>query len=159
MALGHTTIFRTPIGACVEQLGSMVCKSQNSALHEIEKNIGAYHIGVYNIFQDLSMMHRALWDQRHSGAIRICQWTRLTRLMHWLIAVAPSYPPSHNARYIMLKSDYDMNQFVLIWRRRGSSAQQQRIKTIHSHTICSWKSSFYGCLDMVLNINLNVRLS
>ena len=37
-----------------------------------------------------------------------------TRLVHWLILVAPSCLRSHNARYIMLKSVYNMNYLVLI---------------------------------------------
>ena len=60
------------------------------------------------LFKDLSMMYRALWDRRHEGATRISQCTR---------RVAPSaltYPSGPNARYIMLKSDYDMNYLVLI---------------------------------------------
>ena len=35
-------------------------------------------------------------------------------LLHWLILVAPSCLQSHNAQYITLKSDYDMNCLVLI---------------------------------------------
>ena len=38
----------------------------------------------------------------------------VTRLVHWLIMMAPSCLRSHNARYIMLKSDYNMNYLVLI---------------------------------------------
>ena len=53
------------------------------------------------IVKDLSMMYRALWDRRHEGATRISQCTRRV--------VAPECLRSHNARYIMLKSDYDMN--------------------------------------------------
>ena len=60
-----------------------------------------------SIFKDLSMMYRALWDRRHEGATRI-------RRVHWRIRVAPECLPSHNARYIMLKSDYDMNYLVSI---------------------------------------------
>ena len=37
-----------------------------------------------------------------------------TRLVHWLILVAPKCLRSHNARCIMLKFDYNMNYLVLI---------------------------------------------
>ena len=56
------------------------------------------------LIKDLSMMYRALWDRRHEGATRIT----------WRIRVAPECLRSHNARYIMLKSDYDMIYLVLI---------------------------------------------
>ena len=55
------------------------------------------------LVKDLSMMYRALWDRRHEVATRISR-----------IRVAPEYLWSHNARYIMLKSDYNMNYLVLI---------------------------------------------
>ena len=37
-----------------------------------------------------------------------------TRRVHWRIRVAPECLQSHNARYIMLKSEYNMNYLVLI---------------------------------------------
>ena len=49
-------------------------------------------------------MDRALWDRRHSGALGYVNALGATRLVHWLILVAPSCLRSHNARYIMLKS-------------------------------------------------------
>ena len=66
---------------------------------------------VSHLIKDLSMMYRALWDRRHEGATRISQCTR--RVLTY-IRVAPECLRSHNARYIMLKSDYNMNYLVLI---------------------------------------------
>ena len=59
------------------------------------------------VFKDLSMMYCALWNRSHEGATRISQCMRRYALR------VPECLRSHHARYIMLKSDYDMN--YLVW--------------------------------------------
>ena len=80
--------------------------------------------------KDLSMMYRALWDRRHEGATRISQCTRrVAPSALTYIRVAPECLRSHNARYIMLKSDYDMKYLVLIH---------------YEAEICKWSSEAGG---------------
>ena len=61
------------------------------------------------LFKDLIMMHRALWDRMHGGP----RGSVSAQGAYWRIRVASEYVRSHNARYIILKSDNDMNNFVL----------------------------------------------
>ena len=75
-------------------------------LHNISKRIDS----CCNRIQ-LSMVYHALWDRRHSGATGMyVNALGRTRLVHWLILVAPSCLRSRNARYILLKS---LNKHVL----------------------------------------------
>ena len=56
------------------------------------------------MFKDLIMTYRKkLWYWRYKGAMRIS---------HWHIRVAPECLPSHNAWYIIHKTDNDMNEFI-----------------------------------------------
>ena len=54
-------------------------------------------------------MYRAMWDRMHEGATRITYVS-----VHLRIRVAPECLRSHNTRYIMHKSDYDIYYLVLI---------------------------------------------
>ena len=99
-------------------------------------------------------MYRALWDRRHEGATRISQCTR--RRVHWRIRVAPECLRFHNARYIMLKSDYNMKYLVLIHYeaeiyRRSSEAGGG--ETCIVENLCM---VFYQCHAMFVTANVQL---
>ena len=79
----------------------------------------------------LSVMYRALWDRRNEGAINI---------NYWLTRIVPECLRSHNAWYIMLKSDFDMNCFdILRSRNLPVKFWSGRWRTMHCrkfYTIC-----------------------
>ena len=86
-------------------------------LHGMFKDLSMmYHASnqIIHVISDLSIMYHALWDRRHEGATRISQCTRritkCTDVSEWYLECLRSY----NARYILLKSHYEMNYLVLI---------------------------------------------
>ena len=135
-------------------------------------------------------MYRALWDRRHEGATRISQCTRrvapsaltypsgpsewdrrhegATRVSQ--CRVAPECLRSHNARYIMLKSDYNMNYLVLIhyeaeiYKRSaevggGESCIVENLCMVLCVTCLAtplWRHNDFGVTKSTQNMNANM---
>ena len=85
-------------------------------LHGMFKDLSMLYYAsnrIIHVISDLCIMYHALWDRRHKRATRMSVHEAHYRV-HWCIRVVSECLRSYNARYIMLKSDYEMNYLVLI---------------------------------------------
>ena len=81
---------------------------------------------IVHITKSLLHMHEIAWTTQ--GPLGYVSALGATRLVHWLILVAPSCLRSHNARYIMLKSlsafCVKCNEFPLFFSSHWQSLEQ-----------------------------------